>query len=447
MSRPSSTTISCPSCRQPFSAVIEQILDTRVDPTVKERLIEGRVNVIACPHCGYRGMVGTPLMYHDPAKQLAIVYVPMELNMAEAERQRIIGTMTQAVLRSLPEEAPKGYLLQPKTALTMQGLTEQILEADGITREMLDRERRKAELINDLARADTAQQERLIAQNEDLIDLTFLEMLTVVAQNVAQSGDARLSLRLLNLRKHLLETTRAGQELRRREEAAAAANQELQSLGQRVTREDFVDLLLRAAEDEYKFEAMATMARTLLDYGTFQVIAERIASADNEETRQRYTWARDRLLEIAAQFQQESEAVIKRAADTLRMLIQSNNIPAAVRSNLSRIDETFMEVLRLNLEEAQRTGNAEVADRLAQVQQEILRLLQESSPPEIRFINDLLSIEDEAEALETLRQRRSEVTEDLIAVLKDLSAQLEDAGSPGIARRVNVLTAEAEQLL
>ncbi len=66
-------------------------------------------------------MVGTPLMYHDPAKQLAIVYVPMELNMAEAERQRIIGTMTQAVLRSLPEEAPKGYLLQPKTALPCRG--------------------------------------------------------------------------------------------------------------------------------------------------------------------------------------------------------------------------------------------------------------------------------------------------------------------------------------
>ncbi|GAB4468704.1 MAG: hypothetical protein Kow00124_03140 [Anaerolineae bacterium] len=427
--------------------MIEQILDTRVDPTVKERLLEGRVNVIACPHCGYRGMVGTPLMYHDPAKQLAIVYVPMELNMAEAERQRVIGTMTQAVLRSLPEEAPKGYLLQPQTALTMQGLTEQILEADGITREMLDRERRKADLINDLARADAAQQERLIAQNEDLIDLTFLEMLTIVAQNVAQSGDARVGLRLLNLRKRLMETTPAGQELRRREEAAAAATQELQNLGQRVTREDFVDLLLRASEDEYKFEAMAMMARGLLDYGTFQIIAERITSAEDEEVRQRYTWARDRLLEIAAQHQQESEAVIKRAADTLRMLIQSDDIPSAIRSNLSRIDETFMEVLRLNLEEAQRTGNTELAGRLLQVQQEILRLLQESSPPEIRFINDLLSIEDEAEALEALRQRRDEVTEDLIAVLKDLSAQLEEAGNPGIARRVNALTAEAEQLL
>jgi len=73
--------MSCPSCRQPFGAILEQILDVGIDPSAKERLLSGRINLITCPFCGYRGMVGTPLMYHDPAKKLAIVYVPMELNL------------------------------------------------------------------------------------------------------------------------------------------------------------------------------------------------------------------------------------------------------------------------------------------------------------------------------------------------------------------------------
>src|SRR5687767_5532912 len=145
MARPTPTTINCPSCRQPFSALLEQLIDVGLDPTAKERLLSGRVNLVTCPHCGYRGMVGTPLVYHDPDKKLAIIYVPMELNLQQTERERLIGDFTNALMRSLPEEAPKGYLLQPRTALTLQGLTEQVLEADGITPEMLDQERRKVE--------------------------------------------------------------------------------------------------------------------------------------------------------------------------------------------------------------------------------------------------------------------------------------------------------------
>src|SRR5512139_4048578 len=48
MARPASTSITCPSCSRPFGAILEQLLDVGRDPTAKERLLSGRVNLITC---------------------------------------------------------------------------------------------------------------------------------------------------------------------------------------------------------------------------------------------------------------------------------------------------------------------------------------------------------------------------------------------------------------
>src|SRR5690606_41336035 len=113
MARPIQQTIICPNCRQPFRAILEQIIDVGVDPTAKERLISGRINLVSCPHCGFQGMASIPIMYHDPEQQLAPVYVPMELNMGKEARERLIGKLTNHVMRSLPRHAPRRYPPQP----------------------------------------------------------------------------------------------------------------------------------------------------------------------------------------------------------------------------------------------------------------------------------------------------------------------------------------------
>src|SRR3954471_21040795 len=102
------TQISCPNCGRPFSAVVEQIIDAGRDPQAKARLLAGRTNVVTCPNCGYQSMLTTPLIYHDPLKQLLIVYIPMELGLPKAEQDRLIGSLTNAVTNSLPAEQRKG---------------------------------------------------------------------------------------------------------------------------------------------------------------------------------------------------------------------------------------------------------------------------------------------------------------------------------------------------
>lgn len=448
MARPMQQTINCPNCGQPFNAILEQILDVGRDPGARERLLSGRVNVVTCPHCGFQGMVSTPLMYHDPEKQLAIIHVPMQLSLQQEERERLIGDMTNAIIQSMPEDAPKGYLLQPATALTLQGLTEQVLEAEGITREMIDAERRKIELIDELAAAGPDEVDALIEANQDLIDVAFLELLRAAGQAAGQSGDNRASLRLLNLRSRLMETTEAGQELKAREEAIAEASRDLQALGEEgITRDQFVDLLVEAAGNPVKVEAYGVLGRALLDYSTFQLLSERAEKAESEEQAGQIRAARDLLLNIAAELEEQSRAVIERAANTLRTLLQTDDIEAAVRSNLDRIDETFLAVLQANLEEARNSGQVEVSSRLKRIRDEVLRLMQQAAPPEIRLINDLLAAESDEASIALLHERSDELSPDILVVFDELVHQLRDAGNVEAADRLEVLRTEAASIV
>lgn len=446
MARPA-TSINCPVCGQPFSAILEQILDVQYDPTVKERLLSGRVNMITCPHCGYRGVIGTPLMYHDASKSLAIAYMPMELDIGPQERERVIGEMTNALMRALPEDAPKGYLLQPKTALTMQGMLDQILEADGITPEMLEAERRKIQLIDQLADAKSEERMALLDENEALLDLGFLELLMAAAQAASQAEDGRRALRLLNVRDHLMETTEAGQMLQAQQQALAEASEELRALGEEITREAFVDLLIRAADDPLKVDALATLARPLLDYTTFQLLTQRINATEDAEARQRYSDIRDRMVEINAAYEERTRAMAQRAADTLRMLIQAPDVSAAIQANLNRIDDVFLQVLQLNLEEARKAGNVQVSSRLKEIRDEVLGLIQAAAPPELQLINELLAIEDESQALEALHARQSEINRELLEIMGELAMQLREAGNELAAQRLELLRSEGERLL
>ena len=51
---PVKTQVSCPNCRMPVPATLEQLFDVNQDPAAKERFLSGRFNMIQCPNCGYR---------------------------------------------------------------------------------------------------------------------------------------------------------------------------------------------------------------------------------------------------------------------------------------------------------------------------------------------------------------------------------------------------------
>src|SRR5437899_2522012 len=114
MSSPQSTTVRCPNCGNPVSANLYTVVDVGKQPALKNALLRGQVNTIACPSCGYRGMIANPFIYHDPAKSLALVLLPMELGLKRDDEERQIGRLSNALMESYAAEQRKMYMLQPK---------------------------------------------------------------------------------------------------------------------------------------------------------------------------------------------------------------------------------------------------------------------------------------------------------------------------------------------
>ena len=105
----------CPRCRQTMVANVQQIFDLARDPQAKQKLLSGQFNTAICSSCGYASPLGTPLVYHDPEKQLFLTYYPAELNTPLPEQERILGQLIRSVVDALPAEKRGGYLFQPRS--------------------------------------------------------------------------------------------------------------------------------------------------------------------------------------------------------------------------------------------------------------------------------------------------------------------------------------------
>src|SRR5512136_777771 len=171
---PQKTQIACPRCRQPIVAQIEQLFDISSDPGAKQRLLGGVSNYAVCRNCGYSGPLATPIVYHDNEKELLLTYFPPELALPVNEQEKLIGPLITQVMNRLPTEKRKGYLLRPQSFLTYQSMIEKILEKDGVSKEMLDEQQKRLNLIQRLLQATSPDVRAIIIkENQAVLDETF----------------------------------------------------------------------------------------------------------------------------------------------------------------------------------------------------------------------------------------------------------------------------------
>lgn len=236
------TRVNCPNCRQPLVADVSQLFDAGVDPKAKQLLLTGAYNIIQCPSCGYQGNLATPLVYHDPEKELLLTYFPPELGLPINEQERIIGPLITQVMNSLPQEKRKAYLLRSQTMLTMQTLVERILEGDGITKEIIQEQQKRLQLLQRMVDAPDDVLAEVAKKEDKLIDADFFQLISRLAEVAVASGDRDSAARLNDLQKKLIPLTTFGHEIQAQSKEVEAAMQSLQALGQNLTREKLLEI-------------------------------------------------------------------------------------------------------------------------------------------------------------------------------------------------------------
>jgi hypothetical protein len=422
------------------------IIDAGQNPEAKTLFVSGQLNIAVCPQCGHAGMLSTPIIYHDPEQELLFTYLPPESGLSEPEQQRIIGELTNRVISALPAEQRKGYLLRPRSFLRLEGMLEAVLEADGITPEMVQSQRAKSALLDRLLQASNDDSRRLIAQeNDDEIDYEFFQILSLNIELAQASGQAEAAQQLLGLRKQLLDWTSAGRQVATREEA-------IRELGSRVTREGLLEKLVAAAlaGEQTKIEALVEVARPAIDYVFYQELTSRIESAqhaNNTQEAETLKLLRENILDLTGKIDAKLQRDMEEAAQLLQRVLQSDDLEKAVRANVNRIDDPFMNALAMALQAAEQAGQSAEVEKLQQVSEIIMGLIQESQPPEIRFINELLTAEYPDGTQTLLDENREQVGAQLLEIMRLVTEDLEQGGREQVAQRLAQIQRQAAAMV
>ncbi len=431
----SKTRINCPNCHQPVIADIEQLFDVGSDPTIKQRFLSGAINVIACPACGFQGSVATPIVYHDPNKEMLLTYFPPEMGVSVNEQERIIGPLITKASNSLPQEKRKAYLLRPQTMFTMQTMIERILEADGITKEMIQAQQHRMELLQRLVNSSDDQIVELARAEDAQLDGEFYNLLNRLIETSLASGDQASTGTLSALQKKLLPITTYGRKIQEQGKEVEAAIQAIQKIGKELTREKLLDLVLQAPND-IQLSVMVSLTRPGMDYNFFQLLSQKIEQAQGAE-QGRLIELRAKILEMTQMIDQQVEANTNRARTLLNTILQSPNIKENTLNNLPAVDEYFIQVFNEAREQARKNADLDKIARLNQIE-EVLN--QASTPPkEISLIEDLLDAPDEERMKRMLQDHQSEVTPDFMELLSSLVTRTQDGEDVELHDRIQML--------
>ncbi|MGA9532008.1 MAG: CpXC domain-containing protein [Anaerolineales bacterium] len=439
---PARTQVRCPNCQSPIQAEIDQIVDVAEDPSAKSRLLSGSLNHIRCPNCGYQGQLATPLVYHDPEKELLLTYMPPEVGMNKDDQERAVGRLINQIVDRLPQEQRKAYLLQPTSALTLQGLIEQVLAADGITKEDIEAQQAKLRLFEQLINTPEDDLEAFVQEHDEELDQAFFQLASMALQSIDDERVVNAAAQRLD---RAVRLSSVGADIQAQEEEIQAAAEQLRELGEGLTRESLLDLLVNAPSED-RVSALVNLTRPALDYTFFQRLSERIDGAEGEEA-ERLTALRELILEITQAIDQAQQARAEQTANLLKMLIQADDLDEALQAVLPAVDDMFLGTLQANLAAARERGNQEAVQRLEAIESRLTELIQSSLPPSLALAQEILDTEDIEKAKQILTESADTIDDQLLGALMGTASRLEEAGQPDQAERLKTLHRHAAGLL
>ncbi len=422
------TQIRCPRCDTSFVAQVRTVIDVGQEPELKEQFLRGQVNYVQCPQCGGGGLLSTVLVYHDPAKELLLTYVPAELNMPADQQEKLIGGLVNAIMNELPAEARKAYFLQPKAVLTVDSLYDTILEADGISKEALEAQRAKLKLINTLLAAveDDKTLDKLVEEHRGELTYEFFLLLSDAIEAHQADGHDDRAKAMQSLREKLLQRV----------------TPVMPTTSPKGSTYDELIELLRKAQGGSEWRSTIAVNRPRLDYGFFQALTAKIEAAqvaNDRETVTKLTELRQKILEEL----DSQDKRIREAQDGASLLImelsEAQDLEAAVRQHSEEINEIFIGLLVRYQDAAKARNDTARAQKLGKILDTAINVIEEKLPPDVRLINKLLRAEHPEGTNAILEEYRGLLTDAFLETYDKYIADLEKARDKELAEHLKAV--------
>jgi hypothetical protein len=319
------------------------------------------------------------------------------------------------------------------------------LQADGITPEMLEQQRARVRLLEQLLQTPGDALPQAVRDHDSAIDSQFMQTLALMLQSAAAQGQTTAAEQLAALQQAIMQESSYGRELLALQEQQAATLEavatDLQALGDQPTHAQLVDVAIRYADDDQKLQAMVGLARPIFDYAFFSELTGRIDAAHGD-MQAKLTTLRTRIQQLTEVIDRETQAAAQDAVQLLQILLDSPEQEQLIRENVPLFDDLFMQVLTANLQDAERRGSLDAAARLRALYEKIVDVLREQMQPELRFLNDLLGAPDDATARALIAEQAPAFGPGLVQIFDAVSEMMAQRGQQAIADRLNLLRNE-----
>jgi len=413
---------SCPQCQQPIVAEIFQVVDVKRNPQLKEVLLAGGLNFAQCNACGFQGQLPIPMVYHDAEKELLLTFSPPDINKTMEEKEKALAPMLKDIIDNLVPEERKGYLFQPQTMLTMNNLVKNILMGDGITEDMIKQQQEKMSLLDQLFSKDGGELIKTVRENNSKIDREFFALFAEIAQRILGSQDDKSIGKIQEIQEVLMAESDVGKEIWNESQEIQKAKQSLEALGQNLTRESLLELIINSPNDQ-RAKAMAGLVRPAMDYQFFQMFTEKIENTDNE-IRNEYINKRNLLLKVTQEIDQQLEQRLAASRLIIDNIINNENPDEAFLQNLGSIDQFFIQGLSAEIEIAEKQ---ELTERKAKLENLLNKIQELTTPPEMKVLEKLLDlVENEKKLNDAVDEIDDQLSSELIDYLTSILGQYEE---------------------
>jgi CpXC protein len=424
------TQVACPSCQTPIRVGIVSFIDADMFPQLKNILIGGRLNSAACQACGTPVMLAAPLVYHDANKQFCFVHIPQQLlaSAQSTDMERYVGSITNALMQQLPPEIPRGYLLNPKRFLTMQTLVEAVLEGDGVTKEMLEAQRKRVDIISQLLEGMMQGDEALLKvmqANQADMDDEFTATLTAFVEASQASGDPEGIQQLSALQSKIAQFVG----------------------GENIAQYNILIDKLMANDDADARKLLIQTNQESIDYTFFDLITNRVNTANeagDSATAQALDAMREHVLSLYEEIQAGLEAAYIRAGALLDTVFGAEDMAAVLQQNVDQLDDIWDILVDGQRTMAERAGDQASTERLAQII-ELSKTVKESAlSPEDRVVNALIESENPTRYI---RENIGDITGAVVKRLNELAEEYATKGKTDDADKVRRIAREAGAML
>jgi hypothetical protein len=417
---------------------VHQVVDSKHTPDLKQQLLNGQLNVAVCPNCGAGGQMATIMLFHDADHEMFMVHVPPELNLNTMQREQMIGQLTQQVMDEMPPEERRAYMFQPQIMLNWQTFMEKVLETEGITPEMIARQKKQSELLQTLIKADKDVQDVLLKERADEIDETFFAMLQQFVDMASQMQDNKEMVKLTNLRARLMTETPVGQRMEQQQMALHKLSRQAKKEGG-LTPAMLAEHVIANQEQQHVVDALVMAGQGALQYEFFSHFSaeiEKLEKAGDKASVERLKALRADLLNLYEGMQEQSKNMMQEALNTLNTVLQAPDKNQALAENAQKIDEAFMAVLAARMNEAEQKNDMLQFQALNEIHSLIYAQMEQTLPPHVQLLNQLVRSESPDEQVQLLDENEQFVSDDLVQLIDQVMEQAGERGQDDLNGRL-----------